>query len=75
MLHILNKTWGDEWGVNIENNTIINLIKRKTRSKNPRLFCMKDEEKENEGMLPDLTDPEEARKAIIASTILERKYK
>ena len=28
---------------------------------------MKDEEKENEGMLPDLTDPEEARKAIIAS--------
>ena len=36
---------------------------------------MKDEEKENEGMLPDLTDPEEARKAIIASTILERKYK
>lgn len=60
---------------NIENNTIINLINARLGVKIRGFFCMKDEEKENEGMLPDLTDPEEARKAIIASTILERKYK
>ena len=37
-------------------------------------FYMKDEKQNNEVQLPDLTDMDEVRKAIIASEILNRKY-
>ncbi len=35
---------------------------------------MKSEEEKQDSLIPDLTDPQEARKAFIASEILQRKY-
>ena len=37
-------------------------------------FFMIDETKNTTAQVPDLTDPEEVRKAIIANEILTRKY-
>ena len=37
-------------------------------------FFMTDETKNTDIQVPDLTDPEEVRKAIIANEILIRKY-
>jgi len=35
---------------------------------------MKSEEQKQDNLIPDLTDPQEARKAFIATEILQRKY-
>jgi hypothetical protein len=43
----------------------------KQKKRQQPYFFMTDESKNN---LPDLTDPEEIRKAIIANEILTRKY-
>ena len=51
-----------------------NVIQTGTLSERRGFFIMMDETTNSSALIPDLTDMEEVRKAIIANEILTRKY-